>query len=56
MFKTIDDVPERLIRAYEDGDWCCDVPPVCIAQWDSLAWINHIGRHELQRVADSEGF
>lgn len=42
MWKKLDDVPPAVLKAYEEGSWSMRPPPVCTAQWDKLAWINHI--------------
>lgn len=53
-FKSLGEVPSRLYRAYIHGNWRCEVPTVCTAGWNDLAWINHIGAPELDRVAKAE--
>lgn len=45
FYQDIADVPKALLQKYIDGVWQCKVPPVCTAQWDTLAWVNWINRN-----------
>ena len=51
IYKSLAEVPERILEAYHSGKWSCHAPPVCTTLWDTLAWVNFIGTPELERVA-----
>lgn len=44
MYESLADVPKWKKDQYRADAYSFNVPPVCTAAWDDLAWINHIDR------------
>jgi len=42
FYKTLEEVPVIVLKAYDEGNYKFNPPPVCHALWDKLAWINWV--------------
>lgn len=52
MFKTMDEVPQKILDAYVEGKYNCSVPYATTHRWSDLDWINWISEHGFFPILD----